>query len=355
MSQVVIGDILPYTQATAILNQTVFGTNWTANYASDVVVYSRPAGSTPNDVLYQVPYPAGFSVAFIGDQQQVQVTLITPSLAGDIVTVTRQTPADRENLYTNTNFTPSMLNNDFGILTLVDQQAQLVDQKVAPRYNYCAIITDVVDTILPILPANCGWVKNPNNTAIIPYLFPAGGIAPADATYILQTPDALLSNAQALSLLGDGLLYNTTSTGVLTIIIQNSANAGDILTFVSPTQPPVWQPPSGGNITNWRTVTASSIAVNGQDGIVADRSATPVQVELPANFNVGDEIGVMGLGTGGWSVVANAGQTIKFGSVTTSIAGSISSDVQYANIFLRGLVANTIWTVELVNTNPTYI
>lgn len=184
MSQVVIGDILPYTQATAILNQTVFGTNWTADVESDVVVYVTPAGDEPNDVTQILSYPSQYSVTFVGALEQVQVTLVTPSAAGDIVTVTRQTPAERLNLYTNTNFLPSMLNNDFGILTLVDQQAQLVDQKIGPRYNYSAIIVDVVDTILPILGANETWVKNPSNTAIIPYVLPSGGIAPADATYV---------------------------------------------------------------------------------------------------------------------------------------------------------------------------
>lgn len=167
MSQVVIGDILPYTQAIAILNQTVFGTNWTANAASDVVVYVTPVGDSPDDVIQILQYPSQFSVAFIGAEQEVQVTLVTPSAAGDIVTVTRQTPADRVNLYTNTNFVPSMLNNDFGILTLVDQQAQLVDQLIGPRYNYSAVIVDVLDTILPILGANEFWAKDPTNSEII--------------------------------------------------------------------------------------------------------------------------------------------------------------------------------------------
>jgi len=167
MSQVVIGDILPRTQAVASGGQTVFGTNWTANYASDVVVYSRADGVDADDATQQVPYPSGYSVAFIGAEQEVQVTLVTPSTLGDIVTITRQTPAERMNLYTNSNFLPSMLNNDFGILTLVDQQAQLVNQLIGPRYNYSAIIIDEVDTILPILGPNQFWTKNSDDTAII--------------------------------------------------------------------------------------------------------------------------------------------------------------------------------------------
>lgn len=167
MSQVVIGDILPYTQAIATGGQTVFGTNWTADTESDVVVYVTPAGDDADDVTQILQYPSEYSVAFIGALEDVQVTLVTPSTANDRVTITRQTPADRMNLYTNTNFVPSMLNNDFGILTLVDQQAQLVDQKIGPRYNYSAIIVDVVDTILPILGANQFWAKNSANDEIV--------------------------------------------------------------------------------------------------------------------------------------------------------------------------------------------
>lgn len=200
MSQVVIGDILPYTQAIAIASQTVFSTNWTANTESDVVVYKTPVGDAADDLTQQLQYPADYSVAFIGAEEEAQVTLTTGAAAGDIITIVRDTPADRLNLYSNTNFTPSMLNNDFGILTLVDQQAQLVDQKIAPRYNYSALIEDVVDTILPVLEANETWVKNPGNTAIIPYELPAGGIAPSDATYITATDEtASLPNSYVMS------------------------------------------------------------------------------------------------------------------------------------------------------------
>lgn len=44
-----------------------------------------------------------------------------------------------------------------------------------------------------------------------------GSGAPADATFITQTPNVTLTNEQALSLLATGLLKNTTGTGVLSI------------------------------------------------------------------------------------------------------------------------------------------
>ena len=225
MSQAIINDIPPYTQGVASLNQVVFGTSWTANYPSDVVVYVRPAGSLGNDFLYILSYPSQYTVDFIGADQIVQVTLVTPSAAGDIVTITRQTPADRENLYSNTNFVPSMLNNDFGILTLVDQQAQLVNQLIGPRYNYSSVIVPILDTILPILSANQGWVKNPSNTAIIPYTFPESGIAPAGDTYItVQDETATLPNSTSLLSVGEGMLVSGAGPTLLARTLQGTTN-----------------------------------------------------------------------------------------------------------------------------------
>jgi len=175
MSQVIINDVPPYTQASASAGQTVFGTNWTANFASDVIVYVTPVGFSPNDATQILSYPSQYSVSFVGALQQVQVTLVTPRALGDIVTITRMTPADRENLYTNTNFVPTMLNNDFGILTLVDQEDVLVNQSISPRYNYSATIISIVDTILPILGPDQIWVKNSANTAIIAVDRSSGG------------------------------------------------------------------------------------------------------------------------------------------------------------------------------------
>jgi hypothetical protein len=216
MTQVLIDDILPYTQVVASGGQTVFGTTWTANAASDVVVYLTPVGDAADDTT-QILSSSLYNVAFIGSSNIVQVTLITPATLGDIVTVTRQTPADRENLYTNTNFTPSMLNNDFGILTLVDQQAQLVDQLIGPRYNYSAVINEnnpsqTVDTILPILGPEQIWIKNPGNTAIVA----------ADI-------DITASGTVNLGLINNLAYYQTTGTEVNGL---PTANSGVLITSI---------------------------------------------------------------------------------------------------------------------------
>lgn len=49
-----------------------------------------------------------------------------------------------------------------------------------------------------------------------------GSGAPADATYILQTANGGLTNAQALGALATGILKNTTTTGVLSIAVEGT-------------------------------------------------------------------------------------------------------------------------------------
>lgn len=234
-TQVIINDVIPKTQITATAGQTVFTTNWTANAASDVVVYARTSAQTPDD-LTQLVSSANYAVAFVGGSEIVEVTFLVGRALNDVVTITRDTPADRLNLYTNTNFTPSMLNQDVGILTLVDQQAQLYNERVAPHYNVSATpdlgdpITGVGgDIYLPVLGANQTWKKNSSNTAITTTTFPSGGgLAPSDATYIVQTPyspGGELPNQQALSTLATGFMSSVTGTGVVsTRTLQGTAN-----------------------------------------------------------------------------------------------------------------------------------
>jgi len=214
MSQVVIDDIIPRTQLVATGGQTVFNTDWTADEDTDVLVYARADGVEPDDAT-QLVSPSLYDVTFIGGSETVRVTFLSGRTANDVITIVRNTPAERTNLYINTNFVPSMLNQDFGILTLVDQQAQMYDTIVNPGYNVSATIGQK-DKVLPILGANQIWAMNPANTAIIPYDVPSsGGLAPDNATYILQVAHSDLPDAQAIGALASGILIGTTTTGVV--------------------------------------------------------------------------------------------------------------------------------------------
>ena len=216
MTQVIINDVTPREQFTAAGGQTVFNTLFTADATTDINVYVRASTVAANDVT-QIVNTADYTVTFIGALATTRVTFVAGQTAGDIITIVRNTPSDRENLYINTNFTPSMLNQDFGLLTLIDQQNQMYDTVINPGYNVSATINGVVDKILPILAANQIWAKNNTDTAIIGYDIPPGGIAPADAKYLIQTADLLLPNAQDMSALATGIVKNTTATGVQSI------------------------------------------------------------------------------------------------------------------------------------------
>ena len=234
MSQTIINDVPPYTQASATGGQVDFNTNWTANAASDVVVFVTPVNTQPSDADNILSYPSDFSVTFVGALQQVRITLVTPSTLGDIVTITRMTPADRENLYSNTNFLPSMLNNDFGILTLVDQQAQLVNQQVAPRYNYSATVDPVIDGILPTLSANEIWIKNNNNTGFIALEIQGGQVG--SGTVNLGTINEIAyypSNGNAVSGIPTSadsvLVTNFSGAPGMSDVLPNSITADDMI------------------------------------------------------------------------------------------------------------------------------
>jgi len=149
----------------------VFNTTWTADSASDIDVYAHADGVEADDAT-QLVSTTEYNVTFVGTYETVRVTFTTGRVLDDIITIVRNTPSTRDNLYTNTNFTPSMLNQDFGVRTLVEQQNQMYNLDFAPHYNLSCTYTDNsnlnIDIILPILGENQFWVKNLLNTKSLP-------------------------------------------------------------------------------------------------------------------------------------------------------------------------------------------
>lgn len=86
-----------------------------------------------------------------------------------------------------------------------------------------------------------------------------GGGAPTNATYITQTPNATLSNEQALSLLGTGLMFSTTGTGVVSIYGGTTpCSAGDFISAISGAGAATCGTPAGSG-----TVTTTGSPANG--------------------------------------------------------------------------------------------
>ena len=108
--------------------------------------------------------------------------------------------------------------------------------------------------------------------------------------------------------------------------------------------------PGGGSA--WVEVTGTSQSAAVGFGYIANNAGL-VTITLPASFAVGDYIKIQGSGAGGWSLVANTGDTIQFLSTPTSAAGSLSSTNRYDAVEVIGIVANTTWVARNVTGNLT--
>lgn len=90
----------------------------------------------------------------------------------------------------------------------LNQQPIMVKDEGTPQGSVRAITVNCVGAGVTCTQSGSTWTVT---------VAGGGGGAPTSATYITQTPDATLTNEQALSLLGNGIVVNTTGTGVLTI------------------------------------------------------------------------------------------------------------------------------------------
>lgn len=95
----------------------------------------------------------------------------------------------------------------------------------------------------------------------------------------------------------------------------------------------------------WNEVVANpTTAVN--TGYVAS-GGTLITVALPSTSAVGDVIGVVGKGSGGWKISQGAGQQIFFGnqSTTSGATGYLASSTTGDIIHLICIDANLTWRV----------
>jgi hypothetical protein len=97
----------------------------------------------------------------------------------------------------------------------------------------------------------------------------------------------------------------------------------------------------------WTDVTGTSSPMVANNGYLADNAGL-VTLTLPATAAQFSMIQVAGNGAGGWTIAQNAGQSINFGTHTSTVGvgGSLSSTNRYDQVSLLCVVANTTWTVR---------
>ncbi len=104
---------------------------------------------------------------------------------------------------------------------------------------------------------------------------------------------------------------------------------------------------STSSIGLWSVVTGTSQAGVAGNGYIANNAGL-VTVTLPSTSAVGDIIAVTGINNAtGWRVAQNAGNTIFFGTSTTTpgVGGSLSSSATRDSVYLLCVTANAAWNV----------
>lgn len=177
MPSILIQDLSPRDQYTATNAQTVFVYSFTLFDERDIEVYRRNSASVDaDDYTQQIQLNIDYTVDLVGST----ITLLSACSPGEIITIIRNMPDERLNLYTNgTVITADALNTDAESQVLLIQQNSMYDTILAPHYNKSAIIDDANplggDVILPVLEANEIWVKDPTNNFITTSVYTGGG------------------------------------------------------------------------------------------------------------------------------------------------------------------------------------
>lgn len=150
------------------------------------------------------------------------------------------------------------------------------------------------------------------------------------------------SNGLSSQLLTDGQLL-IGSTALAPVAAQLSAGSGVAITNAAGS---ITISSSGGGLS-WSVVTGVSQNMAANTGYIANNAGT-ITFTLPAVCAVGTLIAVTGINNAtGWKVAQNAGQTIYFGSAssTTGVAGYISSTKTRDTVYLLCVVANNDFNI----------
>jgi hypothetical protein len=223
---IVIQDVTPRIQYTVggppSLN---FAFTWAMFSPTDIEVYLTPPNTAPNDVAQIQTYNIDYTVA-INAPPAVggTVTFLAQPAQNSIVTLARAQPDNRLDNYINGGlFEATQVNTDFDRTVLMAQQNTMYDQTIGVHYNVSGVVDPVVDNVLPVLPANCAWVKNQDNTAIVA-LNVGNGINPF--TVALPTTDDAIAIYDGVN----GSLQNSgvVITGGTVVTGATSITSGDV-------------------------------------------------------------------------------------------------------------------------------
>jgi hypothetical protein len=171
----------------------------------------------------------------------------------------------------------------------------------------------------------------------------AGKVLYSDATNYVESVPTFPTTASATSrklIVSDGTNF-VASTETWAV----PGSSGNILTSDGTNWTSAAPTPAGA--LPWTVVTGTTQAGAVNNGYIANNAGL-VTVTLPATSAVGDIMAVTGINNAtGWKIAQNAGNTIYFGSSTTTpgTGGSLASIATRDTVYLLCVTANATWNV----------
>lgn len=281
MSNIKINDVFQRIQYAATNGQTQFTIPFPFFQNAYVTVWQDGI------VINQGGGAGQYGISGAGSPSGGLITLVTPATLDSIITIEGIMPIDRTSIYSATisNLTGSDLNGDFNREVVMLKQVQTTQALLQLQYAPWALVSQdeevTTDRYIPLLAPLEAWRMNAGGTAIETFTTPSsGGLAPDDATYILQVADSELPNAQAMGALASGLVVNTTSTGVQII----RALAGVINQTVITNASGIGGDPTVGIYPN--PIIPGTEGMSIPEGTTAERPGSPAGTNLRFNTDL---------------------------------------------------------------------
>lgn len=226
MSNIKINDVPQRIQYAATNGQTQFSIPFPFFQSNYVIVWQDGVQ------LFPGASPGQYLITGAGSPSGGLLTLVTPALEDSIITIDGKMPIDRTSIYSATisNLTGSDLNGDFNREVVMLQQINTTQSYMQLQYAPWSLVSQDLavtkDRYIPMLPALAAWRMNAAGTEIETFQTPSsGGIATDEATYLVQSANPGLPNAQVMGDLPSGFVVNTATTGLqLTRVFSGVAN-----------------------------------------------------------------------------------------------------------------------------------
>jgi hypothetical protein len=190
----------------------------------------------------------------------------------------------------------------------------------------------------------------PSATAGVPFVSGGASADPSFTTAVVAGGGTGLTSATAYAVLTGG----TTSTGAFQSI-ASVGTTGQVLTSNGAAALPTFQTTSAA-VFPWTEVTGTSASMAINNGYIANNAGL-VTLTLPTTAALGSVIRITGKGAGGWTMAQSSGQSVNFGSSTSTVGagGSISSTNAFDSLEIVCITANNGFNVLAAQGNLTVV